>query len=420
DKWIIFIISWELITITTSIFLCWRGKSLASQYFILQFAGSSILIFAFLLAINQGYNSIMPVEDFWLQNLLILGVAMKSAIIGFHFWMVPIYTKADTPFKVISSAFVAKFGFIFLLKVITEGNNLLFYAGIVMVFYGGFKAVIAKNYNHILAYSSISQLGFIAIGIGAGTLYGYLGSVFHIIAHGLAKSALFIITGHMFKNSPASSILDYKESWTKQPVRILAMIMSFASMIGIPLLAGFNSKYLLKYAFQNQLSFTILMHAATFLTALYSLRFLYWLVFKDFFKDFRGNKFFSDGENFNKGKLHYFILILIIGLLFIPGLQAEFLKRILFGIDFNYNILSSFLELLLIITLSLFILKRSNYYKREGGEDLSLDDLFQLIYKKLYNIGRNSYRWVYKEFQYQLLWIPFFLIIAYLWAFLAI
>ena len=453
DSWLAFIVAWELVTVATSLILLWENRGIASQYFILQFTGTVFLFLAFLLAINNDYTSIMSISELWLQNLFILGVAMKSAIIGFHFWMAPIYSKGLSHFNAISSGWVVKLGFILLLRLIPEGNSLLLVLGILMVFYGGVKALRESDLNVILAFSSLSQLGFIAIGIGSGTVYGYLGSILHIIAHAFAKSGLFIISGQMFKEYASSCIYDFRQTWKRHPLSSLTMIIAFASLMGIPFLAGFNSKYLIKYGFENQIFFSILMYAAALLTTLYSIRVLYWSIFrelilakampagkknnvlgnnkeesinrsnsniqyteKETIKDREGNLDYKKEEKTLQLRwLEYLVLILIMTLLLFVGLQAELLIDIIMEIDFTYNILTGFIEIAIIFLLALLILYKCDYIEIKRSKAPSLDYVFQIVYKYVYNTGRNLYNWIYQDFQYQLLWIPVFLIVLFLW-----
>ena len=178
SRWIVFIVVWEIISLSTALMLLWENKGLTNQYLIIQFLGSSILIFVILLAVQNGYTEIMPVREFWLQNLFVLGLGMKSAVFGFHFWLPAVHSQAPTPVSAILSGWVVKLGFIMYLKLIPAGNNLLLILGFLMIFYGGIKALIVSDIKVILAYSSISQLGFIALGIGTGTVYGFWGVYF--------------------------------------------------------------------------------------------------------------------------------------------------------------------------------------------------------------------------------------------------
>ena len=148
--------------------LLWGGNKIARIYLIIQFIGSNFLLYIVLMIMNAGYTTIGPIDDFNLQLLLIIGVGVKSAIIGLHFWLPIVHSRAPSPVSALLSGWVVKLGFILLLKTVLTGNIALFYIGLAMVIYAGIKAILATDYKVMLAFSTISQLGFIAIGIGSG------------------------------------------------------------------------------------------------------------------------------------------------------------------------------------------------------------------------------------------------------------
>ncbi len=408
-NWLIFFIAWELVTLSTALMLLWKSKGLASQYFIVQFVGSSFLLYIILLAIKGGYTEIGQIEDFWLQNLFILGFGMKSAIFGLHFWLPPIYAQAPVIFNAISSGWVAKLGFITLLRLIPEGNYLLLVLGLLMVFYGGFKALLAADYKVLLAYSSISQLGYIAIGIGSGTIYGYLGSILHIIAHALTKTGLFIGSNNLIREYGSRSIYDFRGAWSRQKLTSLSILFGFGSLMGLPLLAGYNGKYLIKYGFKSELLLTVFLYAGSLLTILYSIRFLYWGIFKDFFRNQHNSR------NEPVLLIHKLVLMAVIFLIVLVGLNAGGIIAVIDEFDFNLNLLIGLLEVTILLLVSLIILKGGNWFKTKYSTPPSLDLFFSRVNKGFYNGGRYLYNLLYQEFQYQLLLIPLFLLFLFLW-----
>ena len=410
-NWIIFFTAWEFVTITTSIILIWKNKELAGQYFIIQFAGSGILLFVILTALSNGYTEIMPIKEVWLQNLFILGLGMKSALFGFHFWLPSIYLQAPVTFNAISSGWVVKLGYITMLRIIVQGNQLLLLLGILMIFVGGIKALKENDFKLLLTYSSISQLGYIAVGIASGTVYGYIGSVLHIIAHGIAKTGLFLSCGNFIKEYGSRCIYDFRNTWYRKKLSSLTIILSFASLMGIPLFVGFNSKYLIKYGLKDSTIFVLILYAASLLTALYSLRFLYIGIFEDLIKNRKNNNF---SKKHNLRVLEYLVLIVIGTLLLLVGFNAEIIISAVGKIDFNYNLIKNTLEVCLYLLLSIIILKKIDWLKSEKEYLPSLDILFKNINKGLYNTGRYLYRVVYFDFQYQLLWLPLFLLILFI------
>src|SRR6056297_1765399 len=279
NNWIMFMIGWELVTITTFAMLLWGGNKIARIYLIIQFIGSNFLLYVILVIMNAGYTKIGPIDNFNLQLLLIIGVGVKSAIIGLHFWLPIVHSRAPAPASAILSGWVVKLGFIVLLKTVTTGNILLFYAGIAMVIYAGIQALLATDYKVLLAFSTISQLGFIAIGIGSGNQYAYWGSVLHIIVHGLAKTSLFLSSGYWVKSMKSRSIYQFKNGWFKDKTNSIITILGLAVLAGFPILAGYNSKHLIKYAAGDGWILKYVFHGLSIITYLYVLRFIKWGIF---------------------------------------------------------------------------------------------------------------------------------------------
>ena len=413
-NWMLFFVAWEMVTVTTALMLLWKGKGLASQYFIIQFLGSSILLMVIIMAINQGYPQIMVIQENWLQNLFIVGVGMKSALFGLHFWLPAIYSRAPVTFSALSSGLVVNLGFITLLKIIPGQNSLLIILGVIMIFLGGLRALTAGNYKVLLAYSTISQLGYIAIGIGSGTVYGYLGGILHILSHGLAKTGLFLGSGFFIKEYETEFLANFKNTWHRQKITSITNLIFFASLIGIPLLAGFNSNYLIKYTFKGNLFITLLLYGASLLTVLYSLRFLYWNLFKDIFQK-KGKQ--TSTTNYQLLPIAYLVLLLIAVLLLAQGLTINQFFNIL-DKNITYNFWYSFLKTLVFILVSILILVKINWLQPEVKEPPSLDNLFKKVNKYLYQSGRFLYQLIYQEFQIQLLYIPLFLLLLLIWQFL--
>ncbi|MFN2340170.1 MAG: proton-conducting transporter membrane subunit [Halanaerobium sp.] len=280
-NWFIFMIGWELATLTTSFMLAWDDKNIAWEYFVIQFIGGSFLILTVLTAYTNGYQYIGAVEEFWLQLMFILALGIKSAIIGLHSWVPYIYKQASTGFCALSSGLTAKLGYITLLRIIAEGNRLLLYFGLIMIFYGGIKALEEKNYKLILAYSSISQFGFITLAIGSGNIYGYYGAILHIIAHAFAKSTLFNGAGNWIREFNSTSIFDFKRCELRLKINALSTILSFLSLMAFPFFIGYNSKHLIKYSLNSIPMFEFLLHLGSILTVAYALKILWVIIFKD-------------------------------------------------------------------------------------------------------------------------------------------
>jgi len=379
NNWIIFIIGWELVTVTTFFMLLWGSNKIARVYLIIQFIGSNFLLYVVLMIINAGYTTIGPINELNLQILLILGVGVKSAIIGLHFWLPIVHSRAPSPVSAILSGWVVKLGFIVMLKTITSGNEFLFYAGIVMVIYGGLQAVLATDYKVMLAFSTISQLGFIAIGIGSGNIYAYWGSVLHIIVHGLAKTSLFLSSGYWIKITKSRTIYNFKNAWFKDRKNSILTIIGLSVLAGMPFLAGYNSKYLIKYAAGDEIFLKYVFHILSIITYLYVFRFFRWA----FFNNDKGFK-----KTHDEIKRSNFIFSTLTPILIIFGITVFSNSLIGLG-NINFHILDGLLKNSIYIVVSLLILATFNWVHVKVKPVPSLN-LLLINIKNFMNISKGD------------------------------
>jgi NADH-quinone oxidoreductase subunit M len=472
--WFVFLIAWELVTITTSLMLLWSKRKLSIQYFILQFIGSAILIFAIITAGKMGYVNIGPITENWLQNLFIIALGMKSAIFGLHFWLAPVHSGAPAPVSGILSGWVVKLGFITYIKIIPEGNNLLLFLGIIMIIYGAYKALQFTDYKVILAYSTISNLGYIGLGIGAGTELAILGSIYHIIIHGFAKTVLFIGSAYWEKEYNTREIYDFKYAYLRKPLNSIVTAFSILSLMGFAFFPSYYSKYLIKHSLS--VLPVVVLHIASIITYLYSIRILYWAVVRDMYTGLIDR--LNRKDNIYKLKINFLMnfrhkLPLYAGT--IPLIIILVWPEIIFSIMGIANIKLEFFgiksillnTLIFFFAIALFYLNKG--FKFENRRDISLDSYFIFFYKlinktasvlyrlldterlfdasyklinrmapvlyklldteKLFdvlflrfliNLCRSLYKSIYLSFQFQLIWIPLFFLFLLVWVRLAI
>ncbi len=441
DKWIVFLGGWEFVTLTTSLMFAWDDWKLVKQYFLIQFAGSSILLYAVLVIINNGYAEVGIINSTFLQNILIVGLATKSALFGFHFWLPAIYANSSGLVNAISSGWVVKLGYIILLKVIIpeQGNALLFYAGILMLIYGGVKALLEVKLKVLMAYSTLSQLGLIAIGIGSGTVYGYYGAVLHIIIHALTKTGFFINLDDIINKSGTQNIYELAARFNYSLFKIITIFGFSFSLSGVVFLAGFNSKYLIKNSLPGPL-LLIIFYLGGLLTFLYTLRLLYWLfIFQGKQKAFllRLNNY---KINFS---IDLFINIPILLIILLLGNYPDLLNYWLPALDsFSFPLGSGIGETILYLLVAYLILEKLNWVRTKEKEYLEIDVLFNKIEVLLNKIGKASLKFdtekivehyflrgiyklsgkthdfIYRSFSDQLSWIPLFLALLLAWRYL--
>ena len=185
-----------------------------------------------------------------------VGLAIKSGLYPFHYWIPDTYGYATPTASAILSGLVSK-GYIFLLikifyRVLGRENvvasqivNVLFLFGVAGMMMGSLHAIMETDTRRMIAYSSVAQIGYIYMGIGMGTEAGMVAAMFHIFTHSATKALLFISAVGLYEVSGDRK--DYRSlrgSGYRNPVAGLGFAVGSLSMVGFPMLAGFISKLL--------------------------------------------------------------------------------------------------------------------------------------------------------------------------------
>jgi formate hydrogenlyase subunit 3/multisubunit Na+/H+ antiporter MnhD subunit len=125
----------------------------------------------------------------------------------------------------------------------TNISIVLGFFGVVAIFYGGVQALIAKDLKILIAYSTISQVGYLLVVFALDHPYGYYGMVFVLLSHALAKSGLFLASGAMISHAKTKNINKMQGYASITPVAVFAIGLSSVSLIGLPPSLGFVSKW---------------------------------------------------------------------------------------------------------------------------------------------------------------------------------
>lgn len=196
-----------------------------------------------------------------ISALLIIGFGVKASIVPLHVWLPKAHPAAPTPASAILSGILVKtgiFGIIIVVSIIMRGDIILstviFIIGLINMFLGGFLAIFQRNIKRILAYSSMSQVGYILVGIG---LIGLLkdhnaiavyGTLYHIFNHALFKVLLFLCTGIIYMILHELSINAIRGFGKHKNILKALFLIGLFAIIGMPGFNGFISKTLLHEA----------------------------------------------------------------------------------------------------------------------------------------------------------------------------
>lgn len=187
-------------------------------------------------------------------SLMFLGLGIKSALFPFHSALPTAYGSTLTTSSGILSGLVLKAYVILAIKLTFEVfgvqtlvdlkiADVLFVLGVLGMVMGSVYAVKESRMKRMLAYSSVAQIGYIFMGIGLGSVAGMLATCFHVLAHAVTKSMLFVCCGSFIEDSDGREQLEgMKGAGHRNPLAGVAFTVGALSMIGVPLFAGFISK----------------------------------------------------------------------------------------------------------------------------------------------------------------------------------
>lgn len=192
--------------------------------------------------------------------LITIGLAVKSALFPFHSWLPDAYASCTPASSAMLSSLISKcyiFLYIkFIVRVVGLENldalhvrPILLGCAIASILMGSIDAILEKKLRRMIAFSSVAQIGYIYLGIAVGTEAGVAAAVFHMIAHALAKSLLFLTGDRMIGASDGDAhFQELRGAAFRAPVCGAAFTVGALSIVGVPLLAGFASKLYLSRA----------------------------------------------------------------------------------------------------------------------------------------------------------------------------
>ena len=271
---VMLLVSWELMSIPTYALAAFSKKDPVSneasiKYFLFGALSTSIIILAMgivygITGTTNIYDSIVALASLQSElmpfgllavGLFIAGFGFKMGLVPFHMWLPDTYSGSPTTVAALLAAGTKKAGFAAAIRVIIIGLVALnvqwsFVLAIIAIFtmtVGNLGALTQKSVPRMLAYSSISQAGYMLIGL-AVALYSAQGieaSLFHIMNHAVMISAAFIAAAAVIVVLSGYGIEKYKGLGYRMPITAIVMTVSLLALAGIPPLNGFWSKLLL-------------------------------------------------------------------------------------------------------------------------------------------------------------------------------
>ena len=188
-------------------------------------------------------------------TLLFLGFAVKVPVVPFHTWLPDAHVEAPTPVSVVLAGVLLKMGTYALLRfnfTMLEGvvkNNpnvalVLMLVGVLSVIYGAMLALSQRDLKRIVAYSSISSMGYVIVGLVAFTPHGMGGATFQMVSHGLISGLLFMAVGVFYNATHTRMVGDMAGLADRMPWTAGIFVAGAFGYMGLPLMSGFAAEVL--------------------------------------------------------------------------------------------------------------------------------------------------------------------------------
>lgn len=198
---------------------------------------------------------------------LFIGFAIKVPLFPFHTWLPDAHVEAPTPISVILAGVLLKMGTYGLLRIsfpifpemAVHFQTWMIIIGVVNIVYGALCAMAQTDFKKLIAYSSVSHMGYVMLGMAAFNDFGMTGAVFQMFNHGTITAMLFLIVGVLYDRAHTRDLNAFGGIYNKMPVYSFFTIIAFFAAIGLPMLSGFVSEaFVFLGAFQASKLWTII------------------------------------------------------------------------------------------------------------------------------------------------------------------
>jgi NADH-quinone oxidoreductase subunit M len=345
QDYLLFFIGWEIMSWSTYLLLSNTLDSRSLHKYILFAMASALTLLAAIMILYSGAKSFLYADlhvsyqalSQQMRYLFIIcmlsGIFINTGTIGFHYWLVDTYEKSADIFSAFLSAVLSKMGIyaliifvVYLGRVEINYGYVLAIMGVVSSIIATFKAMNEDSIKRVLAYSSISQLGYIVTVLALPDALG--GALYHAVIHTAVKLLLFINVAGVIYVTSRHKFSELGALIHKMPYSFVFMLIGIIVLAGMPPLGGFNSKFLI-YSSLLQTNHLLILSAMMFASAS---AFLY--IYKLIYGIYLGQPTCKDSLHVKEVSLRFLLPQFALSLLLIilgafPALLVPYFNQIL-------------------------------------------------------------------------------------------
>ena len=306
-----FYVFFELMLVPSFFLLAFYGygerKRIALMFFFWTHVGAVVLLLGLLamglFAGGFDYDTVMQnvdkIPDQWIVLIvfaLVIGLGVKLAAFALHIWLPYAHSEAPTPISALLSPAMIGIGAYGLLRLwlellVGDYSQYSIYInlwGLATMIYGGAMALMQDDIKRVLAYSSISQMGYILFGIGSESVLGITGATFMYVTHGLGKAILFMMAGSIILQTGTRSMSKLGGLAGRMPYTAVIAMIGALTIMGIPPTSGFMGEWILfngvlQSGLENSDTLRIVAFGLGILATVLSAAYILWMYKRIFF-----------------------------------------------------------------------------------------------------------------------------------------